>query len=93
MPVTGFTVFVFVTVLYYVLCHRIIFDLVLAVSVCVVSAFPGKPECVGAMDVLSLGTINGLKVDAGDSTPKYLVILNLGGGTSAASRSINSIGS
>jgi hypothetical protein len=45
------------------------------------------------MDVLSSGTINGLKVDAGASTPKYLVILNLGGGTSAASRSINSIGS
>jgi hypothetical protein len=67
--------------------------LVLAESVLGDSSLGRQPECVGAMDVLSLGTINGLKVDAGASTPKYLVILNLGGGTSAASRSINSIGS
>jgi hypothetical protein len=35
----------------------------------------------------------GVVAGPGASTPKYLVILNLGGGTSAASRSINSIGS
>jgi hypothetical protein len=41
----------------------------------------------------SSGTINGLKIAAGARTPKYRVTLNLGGGTRAASRSINFIGS
>jgi hypothetical protein len=69
------------------------FGLILAESAWENSILGRQPECVGAMDVLSLGTINGLKVAAGASTPKYLVALILGGGTSAASRSINSIGS
>jgi hypothetical protein len=69
------------------------FPLVLAESVFEVSVFARQTKCVGTMDVVSWGTISGLMVDAGASTPKYPVILNLGGGTRAASRSINSIGS
>jgi hypothetical protein len=72
---------------------RLRFVLVLAESVLGDSTLGRQPECVGAMDVLSLGTINALKAAAGASTPEYLVTLNLGGGTSAASRSISSIGS
>jgi hypothetical protein len=45
------------------------FTLVLASAVFEVSIFARQHECVGAMDVLSLGTIDGLKVDAGASTP------------------------
>ena len=45
------------------------FDLGLAASVFEASILAGQPGCVGAMAVLSSGTIKGLKVDAGASTP------------------------
>jgi hypothetical protein len=44
------------------------FALVLEESVFKVPVFAGQSECVGAIVVLSSGTINGLMVDAGAST-------------------------
>jgi hypothetical protein len=45
------------------------FPFVLKESVFDVSIFTGQPESIGEMAVVSWGTINGLMVDAGASTP------------------------
>jgi len=48
--------------------------LVLEESVFKVPVFAGQSECVGAIVVLSSGTINGLMVDAGASTESVFEI-------------------
>jgi hypothetical protein len=48
--------------------------LVLTESVWGDSNFAGQPECVGAIVVLSSGTINSLMVDAGASTESVFEI-------------------
>ena len=52
-----------------------------------------QPGCRCGVEAFSSGITRGLSLAAGAKIPSNLVILNLGGCTSVASRSINSNGS